>query len=133
MGLIHEWSRVAALAPKCANAMLHMPILSSLTKWVGGIAQQRHIPSYAEQTFADWFHRRGRREGGRRVLLWPDTFNNYFRPQTAIAATNVLESLGFTVIVPERPHCCGRPLYDWGMLDSAERLCRHTAARSFEF
>jgi Fe-S oxidoreductase len=38
----------------------------------------------------------------------------------------VLERLGFTVIVPDRPHCCGRPLYDWGMLDSAERLWRRT-------
>jgi FAD/FMN-containing dehydrogenase/Fe-S oxidoreductase len=126
MGLIHEWSRVAALAPRAANAMLQMPGLSSLAKWVGGISQQRHIPPYAQQTFVEWFHRRGRKEGGRRVLLWPDTFNNYFRPQTAIAATNVLERLGFTVIVPDRPHCCGRPLYDWGMLDSAERLWRRT-------
>ena len=59
-------------------------------------------------------------------MLWPDTFNNYFRPQTAIAATLVLESLGFTVAIPERPLCCGRPLYDWGMLDSAKRLWRRT-------
>src|SRR5258707_695330 len=106
MGLIHEWSRLAALAPKSANAMLQMPGLSSLAKWVGGIAQQRHIPRYAEQTFVDWFHRRGRKEGGRRVLLWPDTFNNYFRPQTAIAATNVLERLGFAYeLLPSG--CCG--------------------------
>src|SRR5437763_13099062 len=40
MGLIHEWSRLAALAPKSANAMLQMPGISSLAKWVGGIAQQ---------------------------------------------------------------------------------------------
>jgi Fe-S oxidoreductase len=55
-------------------------------------------------------------------MLWPDTFNTYFRPGTAIAATRVLESLGYTVILPPRPLCCGRPLYDWGMLDKARRL-----------
>jgi Fe-S oxidoreductase len=60
------------------------------------------------------------------VLLWPDTFNNYFRPETAIAATHVLERLGFTVVTPTRPLCCGRPLYDWGMLDTAKRLWSRT-------
>jgi Fe-S oxidoreductase len=55
-------------------------------------------------------------------MLWPDTFNNYFRPQTAIAATHALEALGCDVVIPHRPLCCGRPLYDWGMLDKAKRL-----------
>jgi Fe-S oxidoreductase len=55
-------------------------------------------------------------------MLWPDTFNNYFRPRTAIAATRALEALGFEVVIPTRPLCCGRPLYDWGMLGKAKRL-----------
>jgi Fe-S oxidoreductase len=59
-----------------------------------------------------------------RVMLWPDTFNNFFRPDTAIAATELLESLGCEVVIPERPLCCGRPLYDWGMLDAAKTLWR---------
>jgi Fe-S oxidoreductase len=61
-------------------------------------------------------------------MLWPDTFNNYFRPQTAIAATQVLESLGFDVVIPQSSLCCGRPLYDWGMLDRARRLWTKTLA-----
>jgi Fe-S oxidoreductase len=55
-------------------------------------------------------------------MLWPDTFNNYFRPRTAVAATHALEAMGFSVVIPDRPLCCGRPLYDWGMLDRAKRL-----------
>jgi Fe-S oxidoreductase len=59
------------------------------------------------------------------VLLFPDTFNNYFRPATAISATIVLEAAGWQVVTPSKPVCCGRPLYDWGMLDTAEKwLCR---------
>jgi Fe-S oxidoreductase len=95
-------------------------------KWIAGIAQQRAIPRYAEETFVEWFRRRERKNGGRRVVLWPDTFNNYFRRETAIAATHVLENLGFSVVVPDGARCCGRPLYDWGMLDSAQRLWRRT-------
>jgi Fe-S oxidoreductase len=56
------------------------------------------------------------------VLLWPDTFNNYFLPQTARAAVEVLETAGFQVRIPRANLCCGRPLYDFGMLDRAERL-----------
>jgi FAD/FMN-containing dehydrogenase/Fe-S oxidoreductase len=56
------------------------------------------------------------------VLLWPDTFNNYFLPQTARAAVEVLETAGFQVRIPRANLCCGRPLYDFGMLDRAERM-----------
>ncbi len=57
-----------------------------------------------------------------RVLLWPDTFTNYFQPDTAIAAVEVLEAVGFRVIVPKAHLCCGRPLYDHGMLGRAQSL-----------
>ncbi len=61
-----------------------------------------------------------------RVLLWPDTFNNYLESTVLQAAVEVLEDAGYTVEIPPRPLCCGRPLYDWGMLDTAERLWRQT-------
>jgi Fe-S oxidoreductase len=56
------------------------------------------------------------------VVLWPDTFNNYFLPNTAKAAVDVLENVGFRVELPQGNLCCGRPLYDFGMLDRAEDL-----------
>jgi FAD/FMN-containing dehydrogenase/Fe-S oxidoreductase len=129
MGLIHAWSRLASRLPTLANGLLQTPGISGVAKWIGGISQQRAIPRFADTTFTDWFGARGpKREAGPRVLLFPDTFNNYFRPNTAIAATQVLERLGFQVAIPDRPLCCGRPLYDWGMLDRAKRLWRETMA-----
>jgi Fe-S oxidoreductase/FAD/FMN-containing dehydrogenase len=125
MGLIHRWSKLAGHAPWLANALTRTPGLSAAAKWIGGIAQERTIPPYARRSYLNWFAARGARAGGgRRVLLWPDTFNNFFRPDTAIAATEVLERLGYEVTVPRRPLCCGRPLYDWGMLDVAKELWR---------
>jgi Fe-S oxidoreductase len=59
---------------------------------------------------------------GNSVLLWADTFNNHFLPSTARAATEVLEAAGFDVTIPHAHLCCGRPLYDVGMLDRAKRL-----------
>lgn len=127
MGQIHRLARAAARTPRIANMVTQTPILRSLAKAVGGIAQQRSIPPFARETFTDWFRRREVQQAtGPRVLLWPDTFNNYFRPGTAIAATKALEALGFQVAIPDRPLCCGRPLYDWGWLGQAERLWRQT-------
>jgi FAD/FMN-containing dehydrogenase/Fe-S oxidoreductase len=56
-----------------------------------------------------------------RVLFWPDTFANFFHPEHAIAAVEVLEAAGCEVILPGRRLCCGRPLYDHGFLDVARR------------
>ena len=33
----------------------------------------------------------------------------------------MLEAAGFRVLLPDRPVCCGRPLYDYGMLLHALR------------
>jgi Fe-S oxidoreductase len=54
-----------------------------------------------------------------RVLVWPDTFTNFFEPEVGAAAVEALEQAGFEVALP-RPHlCCGRPLYDYGFLGLA--------------
>ena len=55
------------------------------------------------------------------VILWADTFNNYFHPETSRAALEVLQDAGFQVTVPQGHLCCGRPLYDFGMLDRAKQ------------
>lgn len=53
-------------------------------------------------------------------MLWPDTFNNYFHPETAMAAVEVLEHAGYEVVIPPKTLCCGRPLYDFGFLGMAK-------------
>ena len=37
-----------------------------------------------------------------------------------------MEAAGFRVILPETSLCCGRPLYDFGMLDRAKSLLLNT-------
>ena len=90
-----------------------------------GVPQQRRIPAFAPQTFRVWFKKHTPTARGRkRVILWPDTFNNYFFPETAIAATEVLESAGCEVLIPKRHLCCGRPLYDYGFLGLAKNYLK---------
>ncbi len=125
MGLIHWWSRLAAHAPALANVVTQSSVLGGIFKSLGGIAPQRSLPPFARETFREWFNRHARGAIGERpVILWPDTFNNYFHPEVARAASEVLELAGFDVTIPRATLCCGRPLYDFGMLALAQRLLR---------
>jgi FAD/FMN-containing dehydrogenase/Fe-S oxidoreductase len=141
-GNIDLWARVASHIPGLVNLTTQLPLLRDLSKLIAGIPEQRSIPAFAPETFKTWFHHRQRENGkgttsvvphssrddaalaaeGTKVLLWPDTFTNYFQPSIAQAAVEVLEAAGFRVIVPKANLCCGRPLYDHGMLDRAQSL-----------
>jgi Fe-S oxidoreductase/FAD/FMN-containing dehydrogenase len=125
MGLIYWWSRIASKVPRLANLALTAPVISTGLKRAGGIDTRRPAPAYSRETFVEWFRRRGPHNAGSPpVLLWPDTFTNFFHPDIGKAHVQVLEAAGFRVTIPPRPLCCGRPLYDYGMLDTAERLFR---------
>jgi Fe-S oxidoreductase len=144
-GLIHVWAQFAQFSPRLVNFVNHAPLVRGSVKKLIGVALQRQIPMFAAENFKTWFrkNRNGAVAGGgdpglrvsaqhsaaavnargynNRVLLWADTFNNFFHPETAKAAVEVLEDAGFHVVVPNVDLCCGRPLYDYGMLDTAKR------------
>lgn len=133
-GWIYWWSRIASLAPRFFNMLMHAPVLSTITKALAGIAPQRTMPRFAEKSFKSWFEARKHSDKSlstesnrshstqKKVILWADTFNNYFLPQTLVAGVEVLEAAGFEVTVPKKSLCCGRPLYDFGMLDTAKKM-----------
>jgi Fe-S oxidoreductase len=128
-GLIHIWATLASHIPHVANFFSCAPIFQDFFKRVIGIAPQRRLPTFATQSFKDWFRQRVTRNNKKPpVVLWPDTFNNYFHPNIAKAAVEVLEFAGFRVIVPEEDMCCGRPLYDYGMVETAERWLKRMLA-----
>ena len=121
MGRIQQWAQMAERAPRLANFFTQTPLLNALVKKLAGVAPQRAMPAFATQTFRQWFEARAPECGGRRVILWADTFSNHFNPAVAIAAAEVLEAAGCEVVIPQRGLCCGRPLYDFGLLDRAKQ------------
>jgi Fe-S oxidoreductase len=125
LGLFHRWARLASRAPRIANAVLGSAPLAGGIKRLAGLSAERPLPEFTRETLQRWFERRGPQQGGdRRVLLWPDTFTNYLRPEPGKAAVEVLEAAGYRVELPRKRLCCGRPLYDYGMLDRAKRQLR---------
>lgn len=123
LGLINEWAGLASFMPGAFNIITQTPALAEIAKQAAGISPHRTLPPIAPVTFRSWFQKRKRKAGNgeAKVILWADTFNNYFHPDIAQAAVEVLEAAGFQVSVPEKPLCCGRPLFDFGMLDRAKQ------------
>jgi FAD/FMN-containing dehydrogenase/Fe-S oxidoreductase len=117
-GHIDWWAMAAARMPRLVNALSSVGPLARPLQAAIGIAPQRRLPRFAPETFQRWMARHPPRSEGLRVILWSDTFTNYFHPQVGRAAVHVLEHLGYHVIVPHQT-CCGRPLYDFGLLESA--------------
>jgi FAD/FMN-containing dehydrogenase/Fe-S oxidoreductase len=123
MGLIMVHARLASRVPGIANALLRTPGLGSLIKRAGGISPRREMPPFAAEPFTAWFARRGAvNPNADPVVLFPDTFNQYLHPEPMKATVEVLEAAGYRVVLPEEPVCCGRPLYDYGMLPTARRF-----------
>src|SRR5579871_5689220 len=117
-GWIDKWARLATMAPQLVNGLLRIPGATSAIKQLFGIAKARTLPKFANETFHTSFRKRPAKPAAPvTVLLWPDTFNNNFRPETLHAAVEVLENAGFRVTIPELRLCCGRPLYDHGYLE----------------
>jgi FAD/FMN-containing dehydrogenase/Fe-S oxidoreductase len=125
-GYADKLARWGSIAPWLTNAILTGPVTSPLIKRIAGVAKERHLPSLSARSYVAG--RREERAADRpkpamkpepKVLLWPDTWNNYYHPATLAAAETVLAAAGFEVIVPEGHICCGRPLYDFGHLHSA--------------
>ncbi len=122
-GLMMYWARFAAKLPWIANAVAQAPLVNRFAKRLVEMDARRRIPAFATQTFRSWFASHAPRNVGKtRVMLWPDTWNDHFHPTTAIAAVEVLEDAGFHVTIPRSQLCCGRPLYDYGMLDLAKGM-----------
>jgi FAD/FMN-containing dehydrogenase/Fe-S oxidoreductase len=125
MGWLPVWSRFASAAPRPVNRVAG----TALAKRLGGIAPERDVPAFAEQTFRSWFARRGRRPGARgSVMLWPDSFTNYLAPQVGHAAVAVLEAAGYEVVLPDGPVCCGLTWISTGQLRAARRRITRSLA-----
>jgi len=129
-GVIDRWAQLASLAPSAVNLFTQTPVLSAAAKAAAGVAQERRLPPFSRVTLQAWAKRRERPAAARRgrVLLWPDTFTNYFESEVGAAAVEALEAAGFEVTVPQGHLCCGRPLYDYGFLELAQKYLHRTLA-----
>lgn len=122
-GWMDRWAHLASPSPRAANFFSQNSLFSRVMKHTLGIAPQRSLPAFAPQNFRMQMQRKPQPISNSlpKVFLWADTWNNYFHPPAMHAAHTVLQQAGFSVQLPQKHLCCGRPLYDFGMLDRAKR------------
>jgi Fe-S oxidoreductase len=90
-----------------------------------GIDRRRVPPRFVRRTLRHRFEPDDR-EFPRQVLLFPDTFTNYYEPHLGLAAGSLLREANCGVTLgPTNLGCCGRPLISGGLLDQAVRQSRH--------
>ncbi|MGN6681570.1 MAG: (Fe-S)-binding protein, partial [Streptosporangiaceae bacterium] len=122
------------------NALTHTPGLGRAAAWAAGI-EPREAPLFAPESLQRWHS--GRVSAGNSsdlppvgargtVLLWPDTFTNYFHPHVGQAAVSVLEEAGWAVDIPAEPLCCGLTWISTGQLRTGKRMLSRTVARLAE-
>jgi Fe-S oxidoreductase len=116
----------------------HILNLRDVVPWAGrfsqrltGIAADRPWPHLSSDPFRV-YKPSSEGENGE-IVIFPDTFNNYFDGVTLKSTENILSASGFrsTILVPppgERPYCCGRTYLEVGLLDEA----RSEASRLIE-
>ncbi len=116
------------LAP-VSNWLANLPGSDLVAEKTVGIARERELPTFASESFEEWFEARGgprisRDEAAGQVLLVPDTYTNYNHPEAGKAAVRVLESAGIHVDVPSAVTSTGRPAFSKGVLDVARERAR---------
>lgn len=126
-GNLSELSRLGSLFAPLSNWALKLGVFKTLLESYAGIDQRRQVPLFSSQSFNQWSRVRDEstellQKG--KVLLFPDTFTNYNHPELGQAATKVIETLGYEVVVPDLK-CCGRPMLSAGMIDKARHNAEH--------
>jgi FAD/FMN-containing dehydrogenase/Fe-S oxidoreductase len=119
-GHIDRLARLASIAPSFVNAVNRVPGVAQLTRSLLHLHPQRTMPKFAP-AYTSLRNLRRQPKTWKPVILWPDTFNNYFHPESLLAAREVLFQAKFQIVTPKTRLCCGRPLYDFGLLKSAKQ------------
>lgn len=121
IGKINDWlSPIAGTFNRLSQSQFSKHLLEKV-----GISAHRNLPKLASQRFSKWFkHYTQPHSARKRVILFNDTFNEFNEPQIGQAAVQILNAMGYEVIVPKWV-CCGRPFISKGMLKQA----RHQAER----
>lgn len=121
LGRLPFWARVTSPVARLANLALRTPGLRSVARWVAGVDQRRSLPAFATRRFT----RTARpvlAEGRPTVVVWADSFTEYFSTEGGRAALRVLDGAGYDVEVLSRPQCCGLTWITTGQLDTARTM-----------
>ena len=116
--------KVGMAMPALYNILVGNSFFSVLLKRVLRFAPGRSIPQLYKTTLRAWVKKNARSVGtNREVYLFADEFTNYLDVRVGICFVELLQKLGYTVVIPEHVES-GRTEISKGLLKKAARLAR---------
>ncbi|AGB39996.1 FAD-binding and (Fe-S)-binding domain-containing protein [Natronococcus occultus] len=120
---IDTLSKLGSATAPLSNYMTKLPGARTVMEKTVGIARERSLPTFHQETFTDWFESREStvdpETADHKVLLFPDVTTNYNDPEIGKAAVRLLEAAGVYVALPSGTTSSGRPAYSKGFLETA--------------
>jgi Fe-S oxidoreductase len=118
------FDRIGSYASPLSNWMLRRLPVRYVMEKATGIHRDAFLPTFTRRTFWDWFQtRQPRRISDERMLYFPDSYAIYNRPELGIASVELLEEMGYSVIVPKLDDS-GMPSLEFGELDTARKIAQ---------
>ncbi|MEE2822180.1 MAG: FAD-linked oxidase C-terminal domain-containing protein [Acidobacteriota bacterium] len=121
---MRQTAQWASHSPTIFNWVMNHSISQWLMDKLFGIDQRRTLPPIARQTFVAWwgknFNSTQQNKDQPQVALFVDTFTNFYEPAVGIAAVQLLDRLGYRVVLAD-VGCCGRPMISSGQLESVKK------------
>jgi len=118
------FSKLGTFFNPITNWIMKSSIFKKILNDFFDIDQRRSLPLFANQTFSQWYKSRSDKfiteKSDQKVILFIDTFTEYNHPNLGILTVQLIESLGYEVIIP-KVKCCGRPMLSKGMIESAKK------------
>ncbi len=126
IGNFDNMNRLASLAPWAYNFAFSAPGISNVLKRVTGFAEGRSIPKLSNTTLKRWLKSRkstATSAGKKQVYLFADEFTNYHDVGIGQKTVQLLEHLGYEVLLPKHEES-GRAFLSKGMLKDAAVIAR---------
>ena len=125
-------SRLGSIVPGIYNFIMTTPGISAMVKRMSGFAVKRSMPTLYKTTLKAWYkkHKRQDKHGqakNRKVYLFCDEFTNYNDTAIGIRSIELLERLGYEVIIPEHIES-GRAWLSKGLVREAKKIANKNIA-----
>ena len=97
-------AKLGSIAPSLYNFVMGNAFTGGLVKFLSGFAQKRSMPALSKQTLRAWFnkhqHVQSLTSHAKKVYLFCDEFTNYNDAHIGIKAVQLLNALGYEVMMP---------------------------------
>jgi FAD/FMN-containing dehydrogenase/Fe-S oxidoreductase len=127
-------AKLGAIAPRLYNYAVTNKVIGKWIKQFSGFAVERSMPTLYKTTLQSWYKKNkanGRRQTAngiqKKVYLFCDEFTNYNDTEIGIKAIQLLEKLGYEVVIPQHLES-GRTWLSKGLLRKAKEIVNKNIA-----